>query len=56
MTIFLESLRGPRERIIEACRVRILTDLSASRVQKFLADLRADGRGIQTSNHYLCAI
>lgn len=44
------------ERIIEACRVRILTDLSASRVQKFLADLRADGRSIQTSNHYLRAI
>jgi integrase len=44
------------ERIIEACRVRILTDLSASRVQKFLADLRADGLSIQTSNHYLRAI
>lgn len=44
------------ERIIEACRVRILTDLSASRVQKFLADLRADGKSIQTSNHYLRAI
>jgi integrase len=44
------------ERILEACRVRILSDLSASRVQKFLADLRADGRSIQTSNHYLRAI
>lgn len=44
------------ERIIEACRVRILTDLSASRVQKFLADLRSDGLSIQTSNHYLRAI
>ena len=44
------------ERIIEACRVRILTDLSASRVQKFLADLRADGLSIQTSNYYLRAI
>jgi integrase len=44
------------ERIIEACRVRILSDLSASRVQKFLADLRADGLSIQTSNHYLRAI
>jgi integrase len=44
------------ERIIEACRVRLLSDLSASRVQKFLADLRADGMSIQTSNHYLRAI
>ena len=44
------------ERIIESCRVRILSDLSSSRVQKFLADLRADGLSIQTSNHYLRAI
>jgi integrase len=44
------------ERIVEACRVRTLSDLSASRVQKFLADLRADGLSIQTSNHYLRAI
>jgi integrase len=44
------------ERILEACRVKQVSDLSASRVQKYLAELRAGGLSIQTSNHYLRAI
>lgn len=44
------------ERILESCRVRQVSDLSASRVQKYLAELRAGGLSIQTSNHYLRAI
>jgi len=31
------------ERILEACRVKQVSDLSASRVQKYLAELRAGG-------------
>lgn len=34
----------------------LIGDLSASRVQAFLADLREKGTSIQTSNHYLRAI
>ena len=43
-------------RILEGCKVKFTGDLSASRVQTFLAQLRAGGTSIQTSNHYLRAI
>lgn len=43
-------------RILKGCKVKFTGDLSASRVQTFLAQLRADGTSIQTSNHYLRAI
>src|SRR5262249_54284624 len=33
-----------------------ITDVAASRVQTFLADLRKDGTSTQTSNHYLRSI
>jgi len=44
------------QKIIAGCRARTVGDLSAGRVQSFLADLRKSGRSIQTSNHYLRAI
>jgi len=43
-------------RIVECCKAKMTNDLSASRVQNFLADLREEGTSVQTSNHYLRAI
>jgi integrase len=43
-------------RIVEGCKAKFIGDLSASRVQTFLADLRDQGICTQTSNHYLRAI
>ena len=44
-------------KIIGDCKWTFLRDISASRLQKFLADLRtADELSVQTSNHYLRAI
>jgi len=42
--------------IIEGCNATFVGDVSASRVQAFLADLREKGKSVQTSNHYLRAI
>ena len=43
-------------KIIHDCKWSFLGDISASRLQKFLADLRTtDGLSAQTSNHYLRA-
>jgi len=39
----------------EECRFRSWSDVSASRLQAFLADMRAKGRSIRTSNAYLTA-
>ncbi len=43
-------------RIIDGCNAPFIGDISASRVQAFLADLREKGKSVQTSNHYLRAI
>lgn len=44
-------------RIVAACKAAFTADLSASRVQTYLADLREkDNMSTQTSNHYLRAI
>jgi site-specific recombinase XerD len=42
--------------VIEACKFAQIYDLSASRVQEYLAQLRAKNRSIASSNHYLRAI
>lgn len=42
--------------ILEQCKFTRIDDISASRVQTFLMDLRATGRSIASSNHYLRAI
>ena len=44
------------ERVVKWCGFVFINDISASRVEAFLADLRGRKRGIQTSNHYLSAI
>ncbi len=43
-------------RIVEGCRWKLIRDLSASRTQQFLADLRTGGLSAQTANHHLRAI
>jgi integrase len=44
-------------RIVQACGFVFMADVSASRVQEFLADLRnVEGMSIQTSNFYLSAL
>ncbi|HUT95671.1 MAG TPA: site-specific integrase [Thermoguttaceae bacterium] len=49
---------GKARRICEGCRFAFYSDISASKVQGYLAALRDGGEGIsvQTSNHYLQAI
>jgi integrase len=44
------------KRIVEGCKFVFFEDLSASRVQGFLGDLRKQGTGNVSSNHYLTAI
>lgn len=44
------------QRIVEGCCAAFIGDISASRVQAHLADLREKGKSVQTSNHYLRAI
>ncbi len=45
-------------RIVTGCGFKSWSDISANRVQRYLAELRNNGEGIsaQTSNHYLQAI
>ena len=52
------QVRSRARRIINGCRFRSWTEIQASRVERFLADLRDNGSGIsaQTSNGYLQAI
>ena len=42
--------------VITGCKFQRITDISASRVHGYLADLRAGQKSITTSNHYLRAI
>ena len=44
------------KRVLKGCRFRWLGDLSASRVQKWLADQRGPKMSIRTSNFYLATI
>jgi len=42
-------------RIATGCRWSLITEMSPSDLQRYLADLRAGGLSVQTSNHYLRA-
>ena len=42
-------------KVIKSCRFKRIGDISASRVQSYLAELRGDGLSIQTVNFYLQA-
>ena len=50
------SVANKARRIIRGCGFQFWSDLSASKVQRFVADLREKGLSIQTSNFYLQAI
>jgi integrase/recombinase XerD len=44
-------------KILDACKCKLISDLSASRIEAALADMRQQPRfGTQTSNHYLAAV
>jgi integrase len=43
-------------KVATGCRFNFISDVSASRVESFLAELRRGGASIQTSNFYLQAI
>jgi site-specific recombinase XerD len=43
-------------RIVASCNAALFGELSVSRVQTYLAELREAGTSIQTSNHYLRAV
>jgi site-specific recombinase XerD len=42
--------------VLTACKFGRIDQISASRVQEFLADLRKEGKSVASSNHYLRAI
>ncbi len=42
-------------RIVKACKFRLWSDVSASRVSRYLADRRSEGLSAESSNHYLRA-
>jgi integrase len=57
----VELTAGRARRVIDGCGFRSIADLSASRVQAFIAGMRASNRGnapasIQTRNFYLAAV
>jgi integrase len=43
-------------KVLDGCKFKLIHDLSAARVSRWLADLRAKGRSVRTSNAYLIAI
>ncbi len=47
---------GRVRRAVEACKFASIPDLSASRVQEYLAELRQGGAGVATCNHVLTAL
>ena len=53
---YCRLVAGRASRIVEGCRFRFLGDISASRVQSYLADMKRAGSAQQTVNHYLRAI
>lgn len=53
-----QEVVGKVRRILQGCRFTFYSDISASKVQRYLAELRDGGNGmsVQTSNHYLQAV
>ncbi len=42
--------------VLDGCKFERINDISASSVQGYLAQLRADGKSSSSSNHYLRAV
>jgi len=55
---YAELVISRAKRVIEGCRFIVWADISASKVQRYLADLRDNGNGIsaQTFNFYLQSV
>jgi len=53
---YVNTTKQRVQSVIEACKFVLIDDLSASRVQEYLAQLRAKNKSIASSNHYLRAI
>ena len=53
---YLQPVEARVRKIIDGCEFRLIFDISASRVQAFLADLKRNGMGQRTVNHYLAAV
>jgi len=53
---YVQEVSGKVRKIAKACRWSFIGDLSPGDVQAYLAELRAGGVSVQTSNHYLRAI
>ncbi len=51
-----DLLKGRVSRLLDACGFRRWSDISASRVQAYLAEQRGNGLSAQTSNFYLQAV
>ena len=52
----VQSTVGKIKAVTSECKFERIDDISASRLQRYLADLRASGHSIASSNHYLRAI
>ncbi len=48
-----QQIKSRVRRVIEGCKFTYWTDISASKVERFVADLRSSEIGAQTSNYYL---
>lgn len=44
------------KKVLDGCKFKLIRDLSAARLSRWLADLRASGRSVRTSNAYLIAV
>ncbi|MBN2292321.1 MAG: tyrosine-type recombinase/integrase [Pirellulales bacterium] len=53
---YVMEIKGKIRRFVDTCGWKRASQIKATDVQSFLADLREDGLSIQTSNHYLRAI
>ena len=53
---YVRSVVMQARRVLDGCGFQFWSDLSASKVQRFVANLRDDGLSIQTANFYLQAV
>jgi len=53
---YYQLIEARIKKIIAGCGFNRISDISASRVQSFLAELRRNGLGQRTINHYLAAM
>jgi len=52
----VETVKARARALLARCKAERLKDLSASKVQAVLGELRSDGKSVQTVHHYLRAV